>query len=65
MSAIVAPRVPWCSKFKVVLGGVGAGRSAGRGAAVPNAERLDAFFQIVDIGHIELEPHNLGCTMSA
>jgi hypothetical protein len=52
VSAIVAPRFPWCS-------------NAGSGAADPNAERLDAFFQTVNIDHIELEVHKSWCTMPA
>jgi hypothetical protein len=45
---------------QVIVSGVGASRSGGREAAVPDAEQLSTFFQIVDIGHIELEVPNLG-----
>jgi hypothetical protein len=44
---------------QVVVGGVGTARSAGTGATVPNAERMDTLFQIIEICWMELETHNL------
>jgi hypothetical protein len=43
--------------LRVVVGGVMASRLSVGGAAHPDTERLDATFQIVDLGRIELKVH--------
>jgi hypothetical protein len=56
----IATLSEWRKFRQVVKRGVMASRSGDSGAAVPDAEQLDAVSQIFDVGWIELKVYNLG-----